>query len=220
MNRKSIVQYFGQRRRYIRRASNSLTVTALVKSFARHTNVRFEQYMSRDCNCILLLQAETFDTTTVCPLHPLTHGCDPAITQMLLHFNEKRLLFVNYPQYANILAHRCVRMTMPLVLHVYVYKETLLLANQLLPARLNNKLVTYTNVLILNFICTKIYLRSYNRILEYDKKLKFKYGLFINTPDKARLQQYLGCIDNDDSDDDDNIFVLDLCRFLNSKDTH
>lgn len=206
MNKKSIMKSKKVNR-------DTLTVTQLVKVF-NFMSVRDGRHVSSQCTCILNMYNDIVDFSENCPLHIFNTENDTTVALLLQNFKEKNFLYVSTSHYENIIYHRRIQMTLPLIINLEIKNGLIFFLDRTTPLKLNNRLVKYTNLLILNFIETKkSYIKNFNDLLITDKVLKVKYILLVNSLDK-RIRNFI------EKDFANNCFILHLKKFIDSKNTY
>lgn len=200
----------------------NLTVTHLVKTFNLMLNLRKGKHLSSQCTCVLRMYNECVggggddDDDDTCPIHFTDDERDIEIDMILKSFSEKSLLYVSTAHIDKIIYNRHIQMSLPMVIHLFAYKDNFSFTNRSVALKLNNALIKYAHLLIVNFIQIDSMKRlpvKCNELLTIEKVIKFKYAIFINSFSK-QIQNYL------ERDHIDNCFIFKLKSFVNLKDTN
>lgn len=188
--------------------TRNLTVTYVIKTFNMLLNTTKGERLSSLCTCILRMYNPCI-YNILCPIHIIDNK-DCMIENLLENFKEKNFLYITLIHYHKIIYNERIKFFLPLVLYLYIKENKYYFINRNTVLKLNNPLLRYTNMLIINFITLgkirKIHI-SYNQLLCKDKVLKFKYAIFINSLNR-NIQNYI------EKDNIDDCFKLKLKEFL------
>lgn len=183
-----------------------LNVTHLIRKFNILLNLKHNQKLSSSCICLFRLCNENIhNTNNKCAVHDEDDGCgsnnnnsninnnDQVFFNSIINqFINKNILFLNTLYYGKIVYNKYIHMILPLIIHIhFAIDKTCHFWEKSSPVKLNNPLVNYTNLLIINFIkCEQKKCNNYNKFLSDSKTILFKYAIFINH-NNINIQNYI-----------------------------
>lgn len=199
---------------------NNISVTNLIRKLNLCLNIKaYDKKIP--CTCICMFRLYNLNNIHKnCIVHNSNNEKNKVINLILDNFIHKNLIYIKTLYFENIIYNRKLIMMLPLIIHININKNNIChFHDKRIPIKLNNKLVLFTNLLILNFISCDYNqnndndekCKNYNYLLSINKCLKFKYGIFINCKSKLLQNYIIKTLSNDN-----NIFILKLSKFLNN----
>lgn len=188
-----------------------LSVTKLIRKLNNILNI--EYYGKKlPCMCMFRLynqfRINSNSNNETCYCIHSNRKTNKLVDVLLKSFLKKNILYINLIYYEKIIHDHKIYMMLPLIIHLHIDNNNNCHFHiKSIPLKLNNNLIKYTNLLILNFIpCDSKQCKNYNNLLEKTKIIQFEYAIFINYKTK-KIQQFLQF---------DNVFSLQLGKFLNN----
>lgn len=161
-----------------------LTISHLIQNLNIKLRIKRDNKLPSNCICLFRL-CDNFKSTDPCPVHHDESRNNGLVTIVLNNFIEKNILYINTPDYNDIIYEYRIQMMLPLVLHMYTTGPcgVFHFHDKNVPLKLNHPCVQFINLVIINFAkCTrkKCIHNTYNKLVSKTKIINFKYLILFN----------------------------------------